>query len=275
MHQRMGPAAPTPWKETMTQKSAIEWTDMTWNPVTGCTKVSPGCDHCYAERETNRWKRQVFTDVVLHPERLEDPVRVRKPSVVFVCSMSDLFHERIPLDYVEQVFDAMLRAPQHTFQVLTKRPGRMAYFAKMIGGWPRNVWAGTSVESARYLPRLDVLARVPARVRFVSAEPLLGPLDLLRWLPGWASAGSIHESPKHTERYDLDHSPVYPVDWVIVGGESGPQARPMHPDWARGIRDQCEAARVPFFFKQWGGRSPKRAGASLDGREWREVPAWT
>lgn len=244
------------------------------------------------------------------PERLNDPLMWRKPRRVFVNSMSDLFHPAVPFDFVTKVFDVMAATSWHTYQVLTKRPGRMAFFAEHVwpkrggrwepveGGikavwpgtaWPANVWAGTSVESAKYLPRLDVLARVPAAVRFVSCEPLLGPLDKLSyWLPGWCSPGcSTHENPMGTERYDMDWRPVNPVNWVICGGESGPGARPMHPDWVRSIRDQCAAAGVPFFFKQWGGYIPRLdwlqgpgipvpawGTLDIDGNWWPETTPW-
>ena len=295
----------------MGDKSAIEWTDATWNPVTGCSKVSPGCDNCYAIRETNRhrnlpnyagltkkvvsWNTRTTLDwtgeVRCHPELLDLPLRWKTPRRIFVCSMSDLFHDKVPWEFLCQVFDMMALARQHTFQVLTKRPGRMAYFAEKVwprygrgtpsmymGEWPPNVWAGTSVESQRYAPRLDCLARVPARVRFVSVEPMLGPVDLQNWLG--------------CDAEDRDC-----LQWVICGGESGPGARPMHPEWARSLRDQCQRAGVPFFFKQNGeyvsvsevagpgthfqfadGATVRRtgktlAGALLDGREWREWPA--
>jgi protein gp37 len=198
--------------------------------------------------------------------------------------MSDLFHVKVPWEFIIKVFDVMAATPWHTYQVLTKRPGRMAHFAEHIWEpytmeqnhsshiWPRNVWAGTSVEmewdgNKHLAKRLDCLARVPAQVSFLSAEPLLGPLDLRGWLPGWCQAGSTFENPRKTERWDIDGSPVNPLSWVIVGGESGPGARPMHPDWARSLRDQCQAARVPFFFKQWGEWMP--AGERL-AAEWLE-----
>lgn len=206
--------------------------------------------------------------VLLHPNELQQPLSWRKPSYIFVCSMSDLFHSAVPFDFICQIFHTMSLAEWHTFQVLTKRPGRMAYFAEKVwphyrpqwfwqegsgrgihpshGMWPKNIWAGTSVESQKYAPRLDVLARVPARERFVSAEPLLGPLDLRRWL-----APSIRI--RRAEEWIVDRSGV---SWVIVGGESGPGARPVHPQWVRDIRDQCQRAGVPFFFKQWGAWKP-------------------
>jgi protein gp37 len=256
--------------------TAIEWTDETWNPVTGCTKVSPGCDHCYAERVTERFHgRGSFERVVLHPERLDKPLRWSKPRKVFVNSMSDLFHEQVPDEFIAEVFAVMALAPQHTFQVLTKRHGRMRsllsdptfgsnfgpMWAAMVERdetfevpWPLpNVWLGVSVEDQRWADiRIPALLDTPAAVRFVSAEPLLGPVRLRPWV-----------SPFTTD---------VSVDWVIVGGESGPGARPMHPDWARSIRDQCGALGVPFLFKQWGGRTPKAGGRELDSRTWDGYP---
>ena len=242
----------------MSDKSAIEWTDATWNPVTGCTKVSPGCDNCYAERIDKRWGRD-FSKVMLRPDRLEEPLCWKKPRMVFTCSMADLFHSQVRWDFLGTVFDVMIETPRHTYQVLTKRVSRMAWWAENMAAitherqlpweWPENVWAGASVESQLFIGRLNQLARVPAKVRFVSAEPLLGPLDLA-----------------------LD---MKPISWVIVGGESGPGARPMDLDWARTIRDQCALWGVPFFLKQLGGVKDKRSGdkAVLDGRTWREFPA--
>lgn len=239
-------------------KSTIEWTERTWNPVTGCSKVTPGCDNCYAERVTNRFKLQRFTDILFHVNRLNEPLSVRKPSMFFVCSMGDLFHDQVPFDFVSKVFMVMASAPRHTFQVLTKRPGRMAYYAKhLLNRWPPNIWAGTSVESAKYLPRLDVLARVPAKVRFVSAEPLLGPLNLRPWL----RCVECDDGP-HGEHQGQSHEGS--LDWVIVGGESGPGARPMHPAWVRDIRDQCAAARAPLFVKQDSGPRPGMRGRLPD-----------
>jgi len=239
----------------LSDKSSIEWTDATWNPVTGCTKVSPGCKHCYAEVFAERFRgvrghpyEQGF-DLKLWPERLEAPLRWKAPRMIFVNSMSDLFHERVPDEFIESVFETMVRARQHTFQVLTKRATRLAeWHSEHPDLWEApNVWLGVSVEDRRYgVPRIDLLRSVQAAVRFLSVEPLLedvGTLDL---------AG---------------------IDWVIVGGESGRGARPMRPEWARSVRDQCRAARVPFFFKQWGGIWKKRAGRVLDGRTWDQLPA--
>jgi protein gp37 len=231
--------------------SAIEWTDATWNPVTGCTKVSPGCKHCYAERLARRLLamgnpryRRGF-DVTLHPDQLDLPLRWRRPRRIFVNSMSDLFHEAVPIEYIGRVFEVMARADWHVFQVLTKRSERLAALAPALP-WPPNVWQGVSVESAEYAHRTDDLRRVPAAVRFLSVEPLLGPIDALR-LEG--------------------------IQWVIAGGESGGERRELRPEWARLIRDQCAAQGVPFFFKQWGGRTSKSGGRTLDGRTWDDVPA--
>src|SRR5215216_4228753 len=226
----------------MSYESAIEWTETTWNPVTGCTKVSPGCDHCYAEVFAERWRGvpghayENGFDLQLRPERLELPLRWHRPRMIFVNSMSDLFHRDVPDDFIERVFRTMKQAHQHTFQVLTKRPQRAARLADRLH-WPPNVWLGTSIESAAYLWRADHLRRVGAALRFLSCEPLLGSLA------GMDLAG---------------------VAWVIAGGESGPGFRPPQPDWFREIRDMCVAAGVPFFFKQWGGRYPKAGGRLLD-----------
>jgi protein gp37 len=240
----------------MADRSAIEWTEATWNPVTGCTKVSPGCAHCYAETFAERFRgvpghpyEQGF-DLQLRPERLQQPLAWKQPRLIFVNSMSDLFHEEIPDDYIGSVFDVMAQASQHTFQVLTKRSVRLRDMASRLP-WPDNVWMGVSVENQRWTCRVDDLRQVPAAIRFLSCEPLLGPLDL-----------------------DLTS-----ISWVIVGGESGPRARPMNPDWARAIRAQCDAARVAFFFKQWGAFNAegkrvgkKKAGRLLSGRTWDGLP---
>jgi protein gp37 len=234
----------------MARNTGIEWTETTWNPVTGCTKVSPGCKHCYAERMAHRLQaigqanyRRGF-ELTLQPHMLELPLHWRRPQVIFVNSMSDLFHVSVPLDYIQRVFDVMRRARWHRFQVLTKRADRLAEIADRLD-WPENVWMGVSVESSAYMGRIDLLRATSARTKFLSLEPLLGPLSDL----------------------DLQH-----IDWVIVGGESGPGSRPMDPEWARDIRDQCIAAAVPYFFKQWGGPNKKRAGRVLDGRTWDEMP---
>jgi len=234
----------------LTKGSAIEWTESTWNPVTGCSKVSPGCKHCYAERMAFRLQamgqanyRNGFK-VTLHEDALERPLRWRKPQTIFVNSMSDLFHAEIPLAFVRRVFDVMQEASWHRFQVLTKRADRLAELAPELP-WPANVWMGVSVESAFYLGRIEALLSVPAAVRFLSLEPLLGPLPKLR---------------------------LKDIHWVIVGGESGPGARPMEKEWVVSVRDQCLRADVPFFFKQWGGVHKKRAGRELEGRTWDQMP---
>ena len=230
--------------------SKIEWTDATWNPVTGCDKVSPGCKFCYAERLSKRLKaagmakyRNGFA-VTLHPDTLEIPLRWRKPRSIFVNSMSDLFHDEVPDDFIGAVFDVMTRADWHRYQVLTKRPERVASLNSTLL-WPAQIWQGVSVENQDYAHRIDLLRDTAAAVKFLSLEPLLGPMANLN-LEG--------------------------IDWVIVGGESGPGARPMQPDWARDIRDQCLDAGVPFHFKQWGGVFKKRNGRELDGRTWDEMP---
>jgi len=232
-------------------KSSIEWTDATWNPVTGCTKISPGCKHCYAERMAKRLKamgQQNYVngfDLTLQPHMLELPLKWRRPSQVFVNSMSDLFHEDVPVEYVERVFDVMRRAHWHQYQVLTKRSERLRKLAPQLP-WERQIWMGVSVENQDYLYRIDDLRQTGAHIKFLSVEPLLGPLP------------------------EID---LRGIDWVIVGGESGPGARPMHPDWVRQIRDQCIRAHVPFFFKQWGGPIKSRTGRLFDGRTWDQRPA--
>lgn len=244
-------------------KTKIGWSDAVWNPVTGCTRVSPGCDNCYMFALYPRLHEmgvkgyEAAPDVVqLIPERLAQPPRWRKPRMVFVNSMSDLFHpEVVKSGFVDKVFFSMAVAKQHIFQVLTKRPGRAAAWWEqsgkdLLGEWPRHVWMGTSVENQKYAPRVRVMRRIPAAVRFVSAEPLLGPLTLAEWL--------------------VDGT----LQWLIAGGESGPHARPMDLNWARQLRDECVDADVPFFFKQIGGQRDKRDGdkAILDGRTWTEWP---
>lgn len=231
--------------------SSIEWTEITWNPVTGCTKISSGCKNCYAERMAHRLQSMGLEKyrngfgVTTHPDQLEDPFKWRKPRLVFVNSMSDLFHEAVEDDFIKRVFDTMNRANEHTFQVLTKRPERVIEMNNRLV-WTPNIWMGVSIENTRCQYRLDVLKEVGAVVKFLSLEPLLGPLT------GIQLAG---------------------IDWVIVGGESGPGARPMHSDWVREIRDNCLASEVAFFFKQWGGAFKKRAGRTLDGRTWDEMPS--
>lgn len=239
----------------MKGRSRIEWTGRTWNPVTGCAKISPGCDYCYAERFAERFRGvpnhpyEVGFDVTLRPERLGEPARWRKPQTVFVNSMSDLFHREVSEEYIRRVFDAMETADRHTFQVLTKRSGRLRRFMRKYYGEssraPKNVWLGTSVEDAERQVRVRHLKESPAQVRFLSIEPLLGPLVPLE-LNG--------------------------IDWVIVGGESGPRARPMKAEWVRSIRDWCIEQGTAFFFKQWGGRWPKQNGRELDGRTYDEMP---
>ncbi len=234
----------------MANKSNIEWTEMTWNPVTGCTKVSQGCKHCYAERMAKRLTamgaeryRNGFS-VTLHPDLVDIPRGWRLPRVVFVNSMSDLFHDDIPLAYIQRVFATMRDCPRHTFQVLTKRSERLAELAPHLP-WPENVWMGVSVEDARVLHRVADLQSVQAKVRFLSLEPLIGPLESL---------------------------PLNGIHWVIVGGESGPQARPMRKEWVKDILRQCRAAKVPFFFKQWGGTRKDLTGRELYGRTYSEMP---
>jgi len=236
----------------MSTQSKIEWTEYTWNLISGCRKVSAGCVNCYAEKHTKRLQhnpritkyRMGFNKVVCHPGSLEEPFRWRKPGLVFVCSMSDLFGEAVSFEFVEMAFDVMRTANQHIYQVLTKRAERMAEFALQTE-WPTNVWAGVTVENDQYVSRIDALRRVPAQVRFLSVEPMLGPLS------------------------DLDLSGIH---WVIVGGESGPRSRPMEESWVCDVRDQCVNAGVAFFFKQWGGRNKKKAGRELQGCTWDEMP---
>jgi len=234
----------------MPTRSNIEWTEMTWNPVTGCTKISQGCKHCYAERMAHRLEamgsdryRNGF-NVTLHPDLLDVPRRWRQARIVFVNSMSDLFHDDIPLAYIQRVFVTMRDCAHHTFQVLTKRSERLAELAPRLP-WPKNVWMGVSVEDARVIHRVADLQTVPAAVRFLSLEPLIGPLEAL---------------------------PLDGIHWVIVGGESGPKARPVRKEWITSIFRQCRAARVPFFFKQWGGVRKDLTGRELNGRIYNEMP---
>ncbi|HEY1739349.1 MAG TPA: phage Gp37/Gp68 family protein [Acidimicrobiia bacterium] len=243
----------------MAQTTPIEWTESTWNPTTGCDRLSPGCDHCYAltlakrlkamgvERYQNDGNRRTSGPgfrLTSHDDVLFVPYRWKRPRLVFVNSMSDLFHDDVPDEFIHSVFDVMRDTPRHTYQVLTKRSRRLVRLGRELD-WPSNVWMGVSVESARYRFRIDHLRQVPAAVRFISAEPLLGPLGPL----------------------DLTG-----ISWVIAGGESGPNARPMELEWGRDVRDQCVAADVQFFFKQWGGRTPKAGGRELDGRTWDDMP---
>lgn len=243
----------------MSDKSAIEWTEATWNPTTGCDRVSPGCDNCYALTLAKRLKAMgnpkyqndgdVRTSgpgfgVTVHPDALLIPYSWKRPRVVFVNSMSDLFHARVPIGFIQQVYGVMADTPHHTYQLLTKRSHRLVRVADKLE-WPSNVWMGVSVESADQYARIHDLSKVPAAVRFLSCEPLLAPLPEL---------------------------PLTGIDWVIAGGESGINARPVELEWIRDIRDQCVAARTPFFFKQWGGIRSKSGGRELDGRTWDEMP---
>ena len=243
----------------MADRSAIEWTQATWNPTTGCDRVSAGCDNCYAlglaarlkamgqpkyQRDGDPRTSGPGFGVTIHPDALSIPLRWKTPRQVFVNSMSDLFHAKVPTSFIRDVFDVMVAAPQHTFQVLTKRSRRLARLADSLP-WPDNVWMGVSVESADTLYRIDDLREVPAAVRFLSCEPLLGPLTGI----------------------DIDR-----IDWVIAGGESGRNHRPVEAAWVTKLRDICARADVPFFFKQWGGRTPKSGGRLLDGRTWDGFP---
>lgn len=234
----------------MAQNTPIEWTEATWNPLTGCTKTSPGCRYCYAERMALRLRAmghpryQNGFHLTLHEDALEQPLSWKKPKIVFVNSMSDLFHEEVPFEFIQRVFDVMSRASWHTFQVLTKRSERLRNLSAKID-WPSNVWMGVSIESQDYTFRANHLRETKAQVKFLSMEPLLGPIT------------------------ELDLSGI---DWVIVGGESGPGARPLCKEWVVSIRNQCLERRVPFFFKQWGGVRKKRTGRILEGRTWDETP---
>lgn len=230
--------------------SGIEWTESTWNPVTGCNKVSPGCKYCYAERMAERLQAMGQPNykhgfkLTVKPKMLELPLQWKKPQTIFVNSTSDLFHKDVPLEYIQRVFDVMRRAHWHRFQVLTKRADRLVELSPEIE-WPENVWMGVSVENADYVDRIDDLRTTGARVKFLSLEPLLGPLPKLK---------------------------LKNIDWAIVGGESGPRARPMNPAWVTDIRDQCAKAGVAFFFKQWGGKNKKKAGRVLDGETYDAMP---
>ena len=234
----------------MSTRSAIEWTEVTWNPVTGCSKVSPGCKFCYAERLARRLqamgveKYRGGFSVAVHESTLGEPLKWRRPRLVFVNSMSDLFHDSVPTAFIEAVFEVMNRASRHTFQVLTKRPSRVVELNRRLD-WTPNIWLGTSIESEQWLGRQAPLKETGAQTRFLSLEPLLGPLP---------------------------HLSLEGIDWVIVGGESGPGARPMDADWVRAIRNNCVTSEVPFFFKQWGGAFKKRTGRTLDGRTWDQMP---
>ena len=230
--------------------SRIEWTHATWNPVTGCDKVSPGCAHCYAETFAERFRNvpghpyQQGFDLKLWPERLSVPLTWKRPRLIFVNSMSDLFHEDIPFEFVQSIFRTMRQADWHSFQILTKRADRLALLAPLLD-WPSNVWMGVSIENRRFVQRADRLRTVPAAIRFISAEPLLGRLEGL-------DLGGIH--------------------WLIAGGESGRAHRPVKIEWLRELRDRCSAEGVAFFFKQWGGNTSKAGGRLLDGRDWSQMP---
>ncbi|KJU86021.1 phage protein Gp37/Gp68 [Candidatus Magnetobacterium bavaricum] len=234
----------------MAFSSKIEWTESTWNPVTGCSKVSDGCRNCYAERLARRLKamnnpRYVHGfDVTIHDDLIEMPLKWKTPRIIFVNSMSDLFHEKIPISFIKRVFDVMAEADRHIFQILTKRSERMAEISLKLP-WPENVWMGVTVESQRYSYRISDLEKVPAYVRFLSIEPMLSPILQL---------------------------PLKNIDWVVVGGESGPECRTMKAEWAGSVRDQCNASHVPFFFKQWGGIRKNITGRLLDGKTWDEMP---
>lgn len=234
----------------MATQSKIEWTEMTWNPVTGCSKVSAGCKHCYAERMAKRLQamnqpryRNGF-EITVHEDLVELPLKWKQPRLVFVNSMSDLFHEKVPTELIQLVFDTMYRSPQHTFQVLTKRSNRLRELANLLP-WPSNIWMGVSVEDSEVVQRIRDLQATPAAIRFLSCEPLIGLLENL---------------------------PLHGIHWVIVGGESGPGARPMQPSWVDSIYQQSRNAGVPFFFKQWGGVRKGRSGRNLHGRTYDEMP---
>ncbi|NPU13249.1 phage Gp37/Gp68 family protein [Bradyrhizobium sp. 83002] len=238
----------------MADRTTIEWTDATWNPVTGCTKISAGCDNCYAERFSERFRGtaghpfEAGFDLTLRPERLEQPLHWRGPRMVFVNSMSDLFHKKVPRKFASRVFDTMEKANWHSFQVLTKRSSILRDFLRARYGsarGPTHIWCGVSIEDGKRKSRIDHLRDAPAGIRFLSIEPLIAPVG----------------------RLNLDG-----IDWVIVGGESGPRAREIRVEWVREIRDQCTDSGVAFFFKQWGGLRPKSGGRDLDGREWSEFP---
>lgn len=234
----------------MSYASKIEWTETTWNPVTGCSKISDGCRNCYAERLAKRLQamgnpryKNGF-DITFHHDLLKSPLSWKTPRIIFVNSMSDLFHEKIPLSFIKEVFDVMAEADRHVFQVLTKRSRRMAELAGELT-WPKNVWMGVTVESQKYTHRISDLLKVPAHVRFLSVEPMLSPISF---------------------------TSLKNIDWVIVGGESGPGCRDMEAEWVRLVRAQCLTSRVPFFFKQWGGVRKKSTGRLLDGRTWDGMP---
>lgn len=232
-------------------KSKIEWTESTWNPVTGCTKISSGCRNCYAEKMAKRLagrygypKRNPF-QVALHPNRLSQPLNWKGNHIIFVCSMGDIFHKDIPESYIFDILDVIKNTPNHTYQILTKRAEHMLEISKKVGKWPENVWMGVTVESKSCINRIKLLKQVKSSVRFLSCEPLLNDLGLLN---------------------------LKKINWVIVGGESGFNARPMRSEWATNLRDQCLASDIPYFFKQWGGISKKKSGRTLEGEEWNQMP---
>lgn len=235
----------------MANNSSIEWTGSTWNPVTGCSKISPGCKNCYAERMTRRlraMKQPNYTNgfkLTVHHDLLERPLRWKKPQTIFVNSMSDLFHKDVPTEFIKDTFNVMNKAYWHRFQILTKRSGRLLKLSHQLN-WGSNIWMGVSVETENYKHRIENLRLTAATIKFLSIEPFLGPINNLI----------------------LDN-----IDWVIVGGESGPRARPMNKSWVTDIRDQCLKKDVPFFFKQWGGFNKKKTGRILDGKIWDEMPA--
>lgn len=234
----------------MTSNSKIEWTDITWNPVTGCTKVSPGCKNCYAERMSKRLKAMKVSNYVngfnltVHENMLDKPFQWKKPRMIFVNSMSDLFHKDVPPEFIKRIFEVMNKADWHQFQILTKRDERLLELANELE-WSENIWMGVSVEAGNYVDRIDRLRLIPAKVRFLSLEPLIAPISNLN-LEG--------------------------IHWVIVGGESGPGARPIKKEWVIEIKNQCVEQNVPFFFKQWGGTNKKKTGRELQGRVWNQYP---
>jgi protein gp37 len=234
----------------MATQSSIEWTESTWNPVTGCDKISPGCKHCYAERMAHRLQAMGQPnyingfDLTLHERALYLPLKWKKPQTIFVNSMSDLFHKDVPVEFILRVFDVMRKANWHHYQILTKRSARLLELDPILP-WASHIWMGVSVETEDYAFRIDHLRQTTAHVKFLSLEPLLGPFQ---------------------------HLNLNAIDWIIVGGESGPGARPMNPWWVVDIRDQCQKAGVPFFFKQWGGTRKKKTGRELEGRTWDEMP---
>ncbi|MDQ3934692.1 MAG: phage Gp37/Gp68 family protein [Actinomycetota bacterium] len=271
--------------------TSIEWTDATWNPVTGCDRVSPGCAHCYALTLAGRLKAMGQAryqrdgdpktsgpgfGLTLHPDKLDEPLRWRQPRMVFVNSMSDLFHEDVPDEFIDRVFIPMKATRHHTFQVLTKRPERMAAYMRAVYALERevipdpfespipNIWLGTSIENRRFVHRADLLRETPAAVRFISAEPLLGPLVF---------ADRVYPLPPEYRGWTWQHTlDLTGIDWLIAGGESGPRHRPMRVEWVRDLRDAAQTSGTAFFFKQWGGRTPKAGGRELDGRTWDELP---